>query len=423
MGFLMDGLDAEAYDRRYSDRELIKRITKYFKPETGRIITVAVAVVLTSLANTALPIFISRGIDDLQKDTTTENIVRVTLIVTFFACLAYAFNFVRRWVSQQSVGAVVLKLREDAFDAVLKRDLSFYDEFPTGNIGRLVASDTQSFSQTVTLVMDLLSQFLIVVLLIGYLFTVDARLTMILLILAPFVMGVALAFRTIARRTVTQGRRMRAIVSSHVQETISGISVAKTFRQEQAVYDDFLKVNEQSFRINLRVGWVFSGIFPLLNILAGFGTAGLVYFGGLSAQSGQLSPGNWYLFIQGLIMFWFTLTSIASFWSQFQIGLAASERVFALLDAEPKVVQTGNMKLPPIRGEIRFQNMDFSYKPDEPVLENFSLTVKPGETLALVGHTGSGKSSIGKLIARFYEFQAGSLTIDGHAIGTLDLAD
>src|SRR5690606_22930031 len=121
-------------------------------------------------------------------------------------------------------------------------------------------------------------------------------------------------------------------------------------------------------------------------------------------------------------LLWFPLTSIASFWSQFQLGLAAGERVFALIDADPKVVQTGdNIKPPQVKGEIRFENVDFRYNDDEPVLTNFSLTIHPGETLALVGHTGSGKSSIGKLIARFYEFQGGRILIDGVDIRTLDL--
>jgi ABC-type multidrug transport system fused ATPase/permease subunit len=129
------------------------------------------------------------------------------------------------------------------------------------------------------------------------------------------------------------------------------------------------------------------------------------------------------LFIQGIGLFWFPLTSIASFWSQFQIGLAAGERVFGLIDADPKVVQTDHKTLPAIKGEVRFENVDFRYTDNEPVLTNFSLTIHAGETLALVGHTGSGKSSIGKLIARFYEFQGGHIYIDGHDIRTLDLSD
>ncbi len=423
MGFLMDGLDAEAYDRAYSDRQLVKRILGYFRPHVRRIAIVAVAIVLTSLLDTGLPIVISRGLDQLQKDTSTASLIRLAVAITVLASLSWLFNFVRRSRSAKAVGDVVLKLREDAFDAIVRRDLSFYDTFATGKIVSRITSDTQAFSQVVTLTMDLLSQLLLIVLLISYMFSINVRLTLITLGLAPFIVIAALAFRRIARYTITQSRRIQAVVSSHIQETISGISVAKTFRREEAIYQEFLAVNRQSFRINLRTGYVFSGIFPVLNILAGIGTAAIVYFGGQSAQQGILTAGSWYLFIQGLSLFWFPLTSIASFWSQFQLGLAASERVFALLDAEPKVVQTDHIKLPPIRGEIRFENVDFRYNANEPVLENFSLTIQAGETLALVGHTGSGKSSIGKLIARFYEFQQGRMTIDGRDLRTLDLAD
>jgi ABC-type multidrug transport system fused ATPase/permease subunit len=116
------------------------------------------------------------------------------------------------------------------------------------------------------------------------------------------------------------------------------------------------------------------------------------------------------------------LTSIASFWSQFQLGLAAGERVFALIDSEPRVVQTGNRRLPNFAGAISFEQVDFAYREGEPVLTGFDLRIRPGETVALVGHTGSGKSSIAKLVARFYEFQAGRITIDGVDIRELDLA-
>lgn len=423
MGFIFDGLDAEAYDRKYNDRQLIGRIVGYFKGQARKMWIVAVMVVATALVSTALPIVISRGLDQLQIDASMATIVPLAVVATLLASLSWAFNFVRRWLSAEAVGDVVYKLREDAFDAVMRRDLSFYDEYPSGKIVSRVTSDTQAFSTVVTLAMDLMSQLLLVLLLIGYLLLVDVRLTLITLALAPFIIGLALAFRRVARFTITHTRRIRAEVSALVQETVAGISVAKTFRQEQAIYDEFLKVNERAFRINVRTGYVFSGIFPLLNILAGIGTALLVYFGGRSVQEGALSPGNWYLFIQGIALFWFPLTSIASFWSQFQLGLAAGERVFALVDAEPKVVQTDDRKLPAIRGEIRFENVTFSYNEKETVLSNFSLTVHGGETLALVGHTGAGKSSIGKLIARFYEFQAGRILIDGADIRELSLPD
>ncbi len=422
MGFIMDGLDAEEYDRKYSDRVLVNRILQYFRPEMGRMTIVAVTIVLSSLANTAIPIYISRALDDLQKDSSTEKLATITVILVLLGSLGWVFNAVRRWYSAVAIGNVVLTMREDAFDAVTRRDLSFYDTYVSGKIVSRVTSDTQQFSQVVGLVTDLMSQVLLVILLVGYLFFIDAKLTLMTLLLAPFIVVTALGFRKIARNTVTQSRRIHAEVSSHIQETVSGIGVAKTFRQENTVYKEFLDVNKQSYRINLRTGYVFSSIFPILNLLAGFGGAALVYYGGRDVQTGGMSAGDWFLFIQGVNMFWFPLTSIASFWSQFQLGLAAGERVFALIDAEPKVVQTGNQKIEQLYGEIEFKNMDFRYTDKESVLENFSLKIKAGEKLALVGHTGSGKSSIARLIARFYEYQGGELLVDGHDMRTLDLS-
>jgi ATP-binding cassette, subfamily B, bacterial len=422
MGFVMDGLDAEAYDRIYTDRQLVGRILAYFWPQTRRIVLVAGCITAAALLDVALPVYISQSLDQLKDDPALPKLLLIGGIIMLLGVLSWVFNYVRRSVSARAVGDVVLKMRRDAFNAVMQRDLSFYDTFPSGKIVSRVNSDTQAFAQVVTLAMDLLSQLLLIVLLIGYLFWVNPTLTWITLALAPVIVFVALAFRRIARQSITLARRVGAAVSGHIQETISGIAVAKAFRQEQAAYEEFQVVNRQSFQINRRTGYVFSSLFPILNMVAGVGTAALVYVGGLIVWGGTLSPGAWYLFIQGIRQFWFPLTSIASFWSQFQIGLAAAERVFALLDAEPRVVQTGNEQLPVVRGEIAFEVLDFSYNPGTPVLEAFSLTIQAGETLALVGHTGSGKSSIAKLIARFYEYQSGRLAIDGHDIRGLDLA-
>jgi ATP-binding cassette subfamily B protein len=422
MGFIMDGLDAESYDRVYRDRDLVARIIRYFRPQAPRMAAVALAIVLNSLVSTGLPIYISSTLDRLQFDPAAVNLIVTAVIITLLGSIGWVFNAIRQRFQAEAVGNVVLKLREDAFDAVLKRDLSFYDVIPSGKIVSRVTSDTQAFSQVVTLATELLSQILLVVVLVGYLFSINVQLTLILIAITPAIVIVALLFRKIARETVTQSRRVLAVVSSHIQETVSGIRVAKTFRQEGAIYKEFLDVNAQAYHVNLRTGYTFSSIFPILNMIAGIGTAALVYFGGQSALTGQVSAGDWFLFIQGLAIFWFPLTSIASFWSQFQLGLAAGERVFALLDAEPKVVQTDNIRLPEIKGDIRFDHVSFQYVDNESVLENFSLHIRPGESLALVGHTGAGKSSIGKLVARFYEFQDGVLSIDGKDVRTFDLA-
>lgn len=422
MGFIMDGLDAEDYDRSYTDGELVRRILVYFKSQAVRMGVVAVAILMASALNTAIPIYISNSLDELTGDIGTGKLIGIAIGLIVLGALGYVFNAVRQWVSAATVGNVTLKLREDTFDAVLKRDLSFYDSIPSGKIVSRVTSDTQAFSAVVNLTSELMSQLLLVFLLLGYLFFVDVQLTLLTLLLAPFIVAVALGFRKIARNTVTQSRRVNAEVNKHIQETISGIRVAKTFRQEHAVYGEFLDVNQQSYGINLRTGYTFSSIFPILNTLAGVGTAALVYFGGLTVRDSGLSAGEWYLFIQGIALFWFPLTSIASFWSQFQLGLAAGERMFALIDAETKLEQTDDhITIPDMKGAIQFKHVNFSYVDGESVLHDFSLDIGAGETLALVGHTGSGKSSIGKLISRFYEFQDGTITVDDIDIRTLDL--
>ncbi|MFQ3536201.1 MAG: ABC transporter ATP-binding protein [Aggregatilineales bacterium] len=422
MGFLFDGLDAEAYDRKYDDRQLLRRIVSYFQPEGRRMLIVGFTTLLDALSRAIVPVVISRGVDEVRQTQDDTLIITYGLLVAALGASAWLFNLIRRSLTAEAVGNVVLKMREDAFDAVMKRDLSFYDQFPSGKIVSRVTSDTQAFSTVVTLTIELIGQLLLVAVLLVYLLFVDAVLTGVVLLMMPLIVGTALGFRKIARFTVQHSRRVRAEVSALVQETVAGISVAKTFRQEHAIYADFLKLNRRAFWINLRMGFVFSGIFPLLALIVAFAMAAVVYFGGLRAQLGGLSAGDWYLFAQGVALIWFPLTSIASFWNQFQLGLASGERVFALIDSEPRVVQHDSRILPKLRGEIEFMNVQFSYTDKERVLKNFSLHIRAGETLALVGHTGAGKSSIGKLIARFYEFQAGRITIDGVDIRALDLS-
>jgi ABC-type multidrug transport system fused ATPase/permease subunit len=426
MGFIMDGLDAEAYDREYTDRQLVGRILSYFRPHAPQMVTVAGLIVLNSVMDAALPFLIARGLDQLQGVADLQQSVWgrmwwLIAAVLLAGVLSWTFNFLRQRYTARIVGSVVLKLRQDAFDAVLARDMSFYDEFSSGKIVSRVTSDTQDFSNTVTLTLGLISQVLIVTLVLGLLVFINFQLSLIALIMAPIVVLIALQFRRIARHTTTQARRVLAEVNANVQETITGISVAKNFRQEARIYEEFRDVNAQSYRLSLRQGLVFSSIFPILGTVSGIGTAVIVYFGGLSVIGGAVTAGALYLFVESINLFWFPLISIASFWSQFQLGLAASERVFALIDAEPRVVQIANEPAPRLRGRIEFREMDFRYTSKEQVLQDFNLTIEAGETVALVGHTGAGKSSLGKLVARFYEFQGGDLLIDALDIRSFNL--
>ena len=419
---IMGGLNAEKYDRSYSDWQLVRRIVAYFRPQLGKVGLVALMVTLTSLMATLTPILISRGIDLLGGNPQLQLLIALIATVTVLGILGWTLNFVQQWFSVRAVGNVVLALREDAFRAVMRRDLSFYDQYASGRIVSRVTSDTQDFATVVTLTVDLLSQLVLVVVISVVMLTQNSRLALITLTLGPIVVAIALVFRQLARRAMQQSQRAQATVNATIQETISGIAVAKNFRQESAIYTDFQATNQLAYRVQINRVAVFGSIFPLLNTVSGIGVAVIIYVGGLMAINKSISVGEWYLFVQSLTIFFYPITSIASFWSQFQQGLAASERVFALIDDEPQVVQTAHKPVGKLRGEIVFDKMTFNYSTGRnAVLQDFSLTIPAGETLAIVGHTGAGKSSLVKLMMRFYEFQQGRLLIDGHDIRTLDL--
>ncbi|MEV4802393.1 ABC transporter ATP-binding protein [Nonomuraea sp. NPDC049421] len=421
MGFIMDGLDAEDYDRTYNDRDLLRRILAYFRPKLGSMVLVAVMIVLSSTSQAFVPLLTSHVVDAIADGSIGRVGWMFVLGLLAAGALGWVFNFVRQSFSSRVTGDVVLNLREDAFDAVLERDMSFYDETPSGRIVSRVTSDTDDFATVSTLTMDLISQVLMVGIVTALLFLRSVELALLTLLVVPVVVGLALLFRRLARASTRQAQRSLSRVNANLQETMGGIAVAKNFRQEQQVYDEFRPINRQSYQVTLRQGFVFSGIFPVLFLVAGLATVALVQLGGSAVLRGGLTAGDWYLFLQGVALFWMPLTSIAAFWSQFQQGLSASERVFALIDAPPRVVQTDAKAVGRLAGRIEFQGVTFGYDPAHPVLRDFDLTIEAGESVALVGHTGAGKSTLSKLITRFYEFQDGKLLIDGHDIRTLDL--
>jgi len=413
------GLGAEKYDRVYSDSDLVKRILNYFRPHKTKVIIVTIAIFLLAASGALLPILIASSLNSGTEGSAFP--VWLVILVFFIGIATWALSGIRRYLSAQVIADVVVTMRDDAFDAAIHQDLSFFDEYSTGRIVSRITSDTQDFGEVVTIAMDVINQLAVAFILIFVLFTIDVRLTLAVLAMTPIVALVALAFRRLARDVTRQSSRALAEVNKSIQEAVSGIRVAKNFRQEAAIYDEFMQVNNQSYSINIRRAFVLSNIFPTLNALAGLGTAMLVYFGGRSTVTGAISIAAWYLFITTVDRFWFPVTNLSAFWSQFQAGLASTERVFGLIDAESSVTQTDNLPVESLNGDINFDNVFFRYSNKEQILNGFNLHILPGESVALVGHTGAGKSSIIKLIARFYEFQEGRITVDGRDIRTLDL--
>ncbi|MFN2137027.1 MAG: ABC transporter transmembrane domain-containing protein, partial [Candidatus Promineifilaceae bacterium] len=334
MGFILDGLETEDYDRQYGDRELLGRILSYFRPYTKEMILVAVMITLNSVASIGGPILIAKAIDILSVNPSTQAIALLSLGVLVLGVSAWVFNFIRQWFSARVTGNVVLQLRQDAFAATVRHDMSFYDDHPSGKIVSRITSDTQDFAETVNLTLNLLSQVLLVILLTVWLLTISVPLTLILVLMTPVAVIIALSFRRVARRVTQNSKRATAVINAQIQESISGIVVAKSFRQEQAIYDTFDANNRQGYDTGLQRGLTLVSIFPIMGLASGLGTAVLLYFGGLATKNpvAGVTVGDWYLYMQTVGFYWWPMMNVASFWSQFQDGLAASERVFALID-------------------------------------------------------------------------------------------
>jgi ATP-binding cassette subfamily B protein len=415
------GLNSEGYDRQYTDRQLVRRIWNYLRPHRNKLVVIGFLQLVMSASGAAMPLLVSYSVDLLEKNLTRSVIAWVSLAILLTGLVGWAGNWWRRRLATRTVGDIVLTLRTDAFQAATEHDLSFYDKFSSGRIVSRITSDTQEFGQIVLLITDLISQFMEAGILGIILVRIEWRLSLVLFAFLPILGLAASSFRRIARTVTRRGMRAMANVNAAIKETVSGINVAKNFRQEAEIFKEFDEANQVSYKVNVQRGFVLSLVFPSLNALGGLGIAALVYFGGLNAAQGIVSVGAWYLFINSLDRFFFPILNLSAFWAQVQSGLSAAERVYGLIDADPAVVQVDSQSVDQLIGDIRFEGVTFRYNEGESVLDNFSLHIHPGENLAIVGHTGAGKTSIAKLIERYYEYQQGRILIDGRDIRTFNL--
>jgi ATP-binding cassette subfamily B protein len=398
MGFFSD-LGTESYDRTYTDRQLVQRLWVYFSPYRVRLAGVAFLLITLAMASAGMPLLVSYGVDLIAVFPTDREIYWLTGAVLGVGLYNWGANWIRRRLTARLIGDVIFTIRTDAFHAATSHDLSFHDQFSSGKIVSRITSDTRDFGQLVTLVTDIIAQTIQAIVLAVVLLTISWRLSLVMFGFLPILFYVSKAFRGLARKVTRRGMRAMANVNATIKETVSGIA-AKNFRQETAIFNEFDQANQNSFKVNVQRGFLLSLVFPSLNVLGGIATAILVYVGGLSAASGAISVGAWYLFLMSLDRFFFPVLNLSAFWAQVQSGLSAAERSFGLIDAESSVVQIEQQDVTRLRGDIRFVDLCFQYTDQEQVLENFNFHIRSGESVALVGHTGAGKSSIAKLIAR-----------------------
>jgi ABC-type multidrug transport system fused ATPase/permease subunit len=252
------GLEAEEYDRQYKDRDLVKRILRYFIPHKRSMVFIIFILTISSLSRAVIPLITSITINNIQSNSAIFYIILAIIIIFILNLSGWILNyFLRRRISIV-IGDVVLDLRQNASSAVLNHDLSFFDKNPLGKIVSRINTDSSDFSQVVELALDLVSSFIIIVFLLIVMSIINPTLFLLTLITFPLFFGVAMAYRKRARKRALLGQRALASVNSFVKESFSGIQIAKTFRQEGKLYENFNGVNNTAYKVNLRRGFTFS---------------------------------------------------------------------------------------------------------------------------------------------------------------------
>lgn len=421
MGF-HQGLSGESYDRKYSNKALLTRIWIYARPYKKELFTGMLIVIVQAIFGALPPVLVSRVLDSTLSVNPSFNLfVLLVSAVIFIEVMGFVFYYFLRRIMVRIIGYVIRDLTVDAFAASMKQDLAFHDNLSSGRIVSRITTDSEDFSMLIRLTTDVLSSGLQSVVTAIILFQTEWRLALGIMAFIPIVVLIVASYRKLARKVTTRGMRAMANVNATIKETISGISIAKNFRQEETIYQEFQESNKTSYKVNVQRGLVLSIVFPTMRTLSGLTIALLIYFGALSVTQGLITAGAWYLILLSSDRFLMPVLSITSYWTQVQTGLSAAERIYALIDSEHSVNQTDSLDIKEIQGKIDFNNLNFRYSTGAPVLCNFDLHIKPGENVAIVGQTGAGKSSIARLVARFYEFQEGELLIDDVDIRKYDL--
>lgn len=421
MGFHRS-LAAEDYDRQYSNKLLFSRIWAYIKPHSRRLSIILLAVAILGLGSSLPPLLVSRILNEGIAGIPNHQLFVILVSGVFFLeLLSYLLYYTNRRLMVRVISAVNQSLSTDAFAASMTQDMAFHDSFSSGKIASRITTDTRDFSQLITITTDALSSFLQSVYIGIILLRTEWRLALLLILVVPVLALFITLYRNVARKATRNGMRAIAEVNSTIKETISGISVAKNFRQEEAILDEFNASNLKSYDVNLWRGLSLSLVFPITRSITGLAAALIAFYGAKSVLAGSIDAGAWYLFVLSTDRFLMPVLNMTNYWTIVQTGLSAAERIFALIDAQHSVRQTAAIAPENLEASIDFDHVSFSYNNGTQVLKDFDLHIAPGENVAIVGHTGAGKSSIARLIARFYEFQEGQIRIGGHDIRSFDL--
>ena len=406
------------------DRALFGKIMAYAKPYQGYYYLVMVSAILLSAFSTLTPYLLKVAVDDYITPRLYEGLLFFILIMLATLLLEvifqYVFVYFANWLGQM----IVKDLRATLFQKLIHFKMAYFDTSAVGRLVTRAVNDIETiasiFSQGLFMI---IADFLKMGLVIFVMLYMNWELSLIVFSVLPVILYATRVFQKSMKKAFEEVRKEIANLNTFVQERISGMKIVQLFGREVAEQATFNAINERHKKAWLKTVWFNSIFFPVAEISTSVTIGLLVWYGGFNTlNGGAISLGTLFLFIQLSQMLFRPLRQIADKFNTLQMGMVAAERVFNIIATESSIEDRGNVLVTQMEGKIQVEDLHFSYLPGEPVLKGITLAVNPGETVAIVGATGAGKSTLINLITRFYEFEKGDIKIDGTSIRDYPLA-
>jgi len=407
------------------DMSLFKRLMRYVRPYRFTFIFVLTAAILLSVFSTLNPYLLKITVDDYITLKDYDGMLIFIGIMTgvLFLEVFFQFSFIyyANWLGQR----VVYDLRRELFRRMIGFRMTFFDKSAVGRLVTRAVNDIETiasiFSQGLFMIIADLLKMLIVV---GVMLSVSWKLSLIVFAVLPLILFATRKFQKAMKFAFDEVRTQVANLNTFVQERISGMHIVQLFVREHQEYQSFQEINEKHKKAWLKTVWYNSIFFPIAELSTSITIGLLVWYGGLSviAQENGITLGSIFLFIQLTQMLFRPLRQIADKFNTLQMGMVAVQRVFALMDTDSHIPDDGFLETKDMKGKISFQNVVFSYKEGETVINDISFNVNDGETIAIVGATGAGKSTIINLLSRFYDINKGSIELDDKNIKSYKLS-